>query len=41
MQKITYVFLSSDLNVLVERLLVLIGEKIAGNYNLPSETFAI
>ena len=40
-QGVSYVFLSSDPNILVKRLEVLIGEYLAGNKNTISETEAI
>ena len=40
-QGISYVFLSSDPNILVNRLEVLIGEYLAGNKNSISEAEAI
>ena len=40
-QGISYVFLSSDPNILVNRLEVLIGEYFAGNKNSISESEAI
>ena len=40
-QGVQYVFLSSDPNILVKRLEILIGEYFAGNKNSISETEAI
>ena len=40
-QGISYVFLSSDPNILVNRLEVLIGEYLAGNKNSINEAEAI
>ena len=40
-QGVSYVFLSSDPNILVNRLEVLIGEYFAGNKNTLSESEAI